>query len=371
MNITCDNNILKKGFLLVESVISSSNLKPILQNVKITAHDNTLELSTTDLEISITYHIECLKVTAPGTIVCPGHKIVSVVKEWNNDRIDIVENERVCEITGKDGYFKILCAIPEDFPVIPSFNDENFIEIDSRVFADMIKKTMFIALADRTKSAYSGILFVVDGEQAKMVTNDGRRLAEIKRKINNPEGMIKSCVIPIKSASQIIKMLVDSDELIKIKIDEKRILIRTKNVTVSSQLIDGKYPDYEKVIPSDLNKFAVLNRAEFISAVRKGAIMTVEDYKLLCFKFFNDMLELKCSTPDVGEARLSMTIEYRDEELEIGFNPDYILDFLRVVDDNQVRFELKDKGTAGVFRLGNYYLYMLMPLKIRETRKSQ
>ncbi|GJQ57988.1 MAG: DNA polymerase III subunit beta [Candidatus Scalindua sp.] len=369
MKVTCDSNILKKGFHLVESVISSSNLKPILQNVKITAYDNRLELSTTDLEVSITYHINPLNISVPGTIVCPEHKISSVVKEWKNNTIDLIENERVCEITGKDGYFKILCATPEDFPHIPNFIDEDFIEIDSQVFAEMIKKTMFIALADKTKTASSGIFFDIDGNQAKMVTNDGRRLAEIKRKINNSKEQTKSCVIPIKSASQILKILVEGEESVKVKIDEKRILIRTENVTLSSQLIDGSYPNYEKVIPSDLNKTSVLNRAEFISAVRKGAIMTVEDYKLLCFKFFNNMLEIKCLTPDVGEARLSMEIEYTDEELEIGFNPDYILDFLRVVEDNQVQFDLKDKGTAGIFRIGNQYQYMLMPLKLREIKK--
>lgn len=370
MKVTCQSDLLKKGFLLVESAVPNSNLQPILQNVKITAHDNTLELSCTDLDVSITYRIDSLTVAVQGTIVCPGHKIASVVKEWKSDTIDLMENERVCEITGKDGYFKIFCAVPEDFPTIPNFNDEHSLEIDNRIFTDMIRKTMFIALADRNKTIQSGILFVVDGDQAKMVTNDGRRLAEIKRKINNPEGVIKSCVIPIKSASQIMKILVDSEGLIKIKIDEKRIQIRTKNVIFSSQLIDGKYPDYEKVIPTGLNKSVVLDRPEFISVVRKGAIMTVEDYKLLCFKFFNNMLELKCLTPDVGEARLSMTIEYTGDELEIGFNPDYILDFLRVVDEDKVRFELRDKSTAGIFRIGNYYLYMLMPLKLREARKS-
>ncbi|MCP5002991.1 MAG: DNA polymerase III subunit beta [Planctomycetes bacterium] len=369
MKITCKSNILKKGFNLVESFISSSNLKPILQNIKITAYDGILELSTTDLEISITYHIDCPDISEPGTIVCSGNKIASVVKEWRNNTIDLIENERVCEITGKDGYFKILCTVPEDFPVIPNFTDEGSIEIENNVFAEMIRKTMFIPLADRTKTDSSGIFFSVEGDQAKMVTNDGRRLAEIKCKINNPDGMTISCIVPIKCASQILKTLAESGELIKVKIDEKRIMIRTRNVTLSSQLIDGRYPNYEKVLPSDLDKTAVINKAEFISSVRKCAIMTVEDYKLLCFRFLNNILELKCLTPEVGEARLSMEVEYKDEELEIGFNPDYVLDFLKEVDDNQVRFELKDMGTAGIFRIGDYYQYMLMPLKLRDTSK--
>ena len=368
MKVTCDSNILKKGFHLVETVISSSNLKPILQNVKISAYDNSLELSTTDLEVSITYRMDCTEVSEPGTIICSENKIASIIKEWGNNTIEIIENEKVCEISCKDDYFKILCADPEEFPVIPDFTDENYVEIENRVFASMIRKTMFIALGDRTKTASSGIFFDIRNDEAKMVANDGRRLAEIKKKINNPGGLAISCIIPIKGVSQILKILSDQEEVIKIKVDEKRILVKTKSSTFCSQLIDGRYPDYEKIIPSDMNKAVTLNRSEFSTAVRKGAIMTIEDYKLLCFKFFNNILELTCSTPDVGESKVSMAIEYRDEELEIGFNPDYILDFMRVVDNDHVLFELRDNKTAGIFKVGGDYQYMIMPLKLRETK---
>ena len=335
--------------------------------MKISACDNSLELTTTDLEVSMTYRMVCTEVSEPGTIVCSENKIASIIKEWSNNTIEIIENEKVCEITCKDDYFKILCADPEEFPVIPTFIDENYVEIESRVFANMIRKTMFIALGDRTKSASSGIFFHISNDEAKMVANDGRRLAEIKKKINNPGGLTKSCIIPIKGISQILKILSDQEEVIRIKVDEKRILVKSTSSTFCSQLIDGRYPDYEKIIPSDMNKPVTLNKAEFSAAVRKGAIMTIEDYKLLCFKFFNNMLEITCSTPDVGESKVSMVIEYSDEELEIGFNPDYILDFMRVVDNDHVLFELRDKKTAGIFKVGDDYQYMVMPLKLRES----
>lgn len=364
MKIKCNTEAIKKGFHAVESVISSSNINPVLQNVKIVAKDNTLELSTTDLEVSVSYLIDSVKVMTPGMMVGPENKIASIVKEWTEDNIEITEEEKKCVIAGENSYFKILCTDPEEFPIIPQFIDDEFIEIDKDVLADMIKKTTFIILGDKTRYGTNGIFLDISENRVKMVANDGRRLAEVKKKINNPNGILKSCIIPIKGVSQIQKIIGEEDEAVKLRIEENRILIKTKNATICSQLLEGQYPRYEEVIPSNLDKRVSLNRQEFASAVRRGSIMTTDEYKLLKFKFSGERLEIKCTSPDVGESKIVIPIEYTGEEMEIGLNPDFVLDFLKNIDSEEVRLELKDSGTAGVFKVGGGCTYVVMPMNL-------
>lgn len=364
MKIKCNKEDIKKGFHIVENIVSSSSIKPILQNIKIVAKDNILELSTTNLESSVSYTINSVEVIEPGVIVCPEIKIASIVKEWTENNIEIAEKDKVCLITGKGSYFKILCTDPEEFPAIPQFVDEDCIEIDKTTLTDMIRKTAFILSGEKAKYGSSGVFLDVNGNQAKMVTNDGRRLAEIKRKVDNPGSLKKNCIIPIKGILQMLRIISEHDDIVKIRIEERRIFMRTKNSILCSQLVEGQYPEYEEVIPSNLDKKVTLDKHIFSSAVRRGAVMTTEEYKLLKFKISNNLLELKCTSPDVGEAKIEEPIEYSGEELEIGLNPDYILDFLKVVDTDKVVLELKNDSTAGVFKVGNNCTYVVMPMSL-------
>jgi len=364
MKIKCNKEDIKKGFHIVENIVSSSSIKPILQNIKIVAKDDTLELSTTDLEVSVSYIVGSVEVIEPGVIVCPEIKIASIIKEWTEECIEIAEKNKVCSITRKDSYFKILCTDPEEFPAIPQFVDEDYIEADKATLTDMIRKTAFILSGEKAKYGSSGIFLDVSGNQAKMVANDGRRLAEIKRKVNNPGDLKENCIVPIKGILQVLRILSDHDDIAKIRIEKRRIFVKTKNSTLCSQLIEGQYPEYEEVIPSNLDKKVTLDKDIFSSAVRRGAVMTTPEYKLLKFKISNNLLELKCISPDVGEAKIEEPIEYSGEELEIGLNPDYILDFLKVVDTDKVVLELKDNSTAGVFKVGNNCTYVVMPMSL-------
>ncbi len=364
MKVRCNKEDIKRGFHIVENIASGSTIKPILQNVKITAKNNTLELSTTDLEVSISYVVDSVEVREPGTIVCPEAKISSIVKEWSENNIEIAEENRICSITGKGSYFKILCAEPEEFPVIPQFVNEDCIEIDRATLTDMVRKTAFILSGEKTKHGSNGVFLGVNSNQARMVTNDGRRLAEIKRKVDNPKRLMARCIIPIKGILQVSRMLSDHDEIVKMRIEERRIFVRTERSTLCSQLIEGQYPEYEEVIPTNLDKRVNLDKNTFSSAVRRGSVMTTEEYKLLRFKILENLLELRCTSPDVGEAKVEMPIEYSGEGLEIGLNPDYILDFIRVVDTDNVGLELKDHNTAAVFKVGNDYTYVVMPMSL-------
>ncbi len=364
MKIKCNKDDIKKGFHIVENVISGSNINPMLQNVKIVAKENTLELSTTDLEVSVSYLMDPVEVITPGTMVGPESQISSIVKEWIEDTVEINEEDKKCVITGKDNYFKILCADPDGFPTIPLFIEEEFIEIDKNVLLDMIKKTAFIILGDRTRHGSSGIFMDICENQIKMVTNDGRRLGEIKKKIDNPDKISGSCIIPIKGIIQMQRILGDQEKVVKLRVEEKRILVKTKNATLCSQLLEGQYPNYEEIIPTNLDKKISINKNELESAIRRVSIMTTDEYKLLRFKFSGNTLEMSCTSPDVGESKAAIPIEYSEGDIEIGLNPEFLLDFLKNVDSERVQLELKDPGTAGVFKVEGGCVYAIAPMNL-------
>ena len=370
MKIKCNKEAIKKGFHAVESVISGSNINPMLQNVKIVAKGKTLELSTTDLEVSVSYMIDTVDIIKPGEMVGPENKIASIVKEWSEDDIEITEEDKKCVIEGKNSYFKILCLDPEEFPTIPKFVDEEYIEIDKDVLTEMIKKTSFIILGDKTRFGTNGVFLDISGKHIKMVANDGRRLAEVKKKIENPNDIARSCIIPIKGVSQILRIISEQEGTVKLRVEDKRILVKTENATLCSQLLEGQYPKYEEVIPSNLDKHASLNRSEFTTAIRRGSIMTTDEYKLLKFKFTKGKLEISCTSPDVGEAKTVVPVEYSGDKLEIGLNPDFVLDFLKNVDTEDIKLDMKDPGTAGVFKAGGGCTYVIMPMNLGEEKTT-
>jgi DNA polymerase III beta subunit len=366
MKIKCDKEAIKKGFHAIESVISGTNINPMLQNVKIVAKGKTLELSTTDLEVSVSYTVGAVEVVEPGKMVGPENKIALIVKEWSEDNIEITEQDKKCIIEGENSYFKILCLDPEEFPTIPKFVNEEYIEIDKEILIEMIKKTSFIILGDKARFGTNGVFLDISGKHIKMVANDGRRLAEVKKKINNPEGITGSCIIPIKGVSQILRIISEQEGTVKLRVEEKRILVKTENAMLCSQLLEGQYPKYEEVIPSNLDKSASLNRNDFATAIRRGSIMTTDEHKLLKLKFAGKTLEINCISPDVGEAKIVVPVKYSGEELEIGLNPDFVLDFLKNVNTGDVKLDMKGPGTAGVFKAGGGCTYVVMPMNLGE-----
>ncbi len=370
MKIKCKKEIIRKGFHIVENVISGSNVNPMLQNVRIVAKDNTLELSTTDMEVSVSYSIDSVEIITPGKMVGPEVQISSIVKEWTEEDIEITEEDMKCVIKGKDNFFKILCTDPDGFPTIPQFIEEECVEIDKNVLLDMIKKTAFIILGDRTKHGTSGVFLEISDNHIKMVANDGRRLSEVKKKIDNPQGISKSCVIPIKGILQMQRIASEQEDLVKLKIEEKRLFVKTKNSTLCSQLLEGQYPKYEEVIPTNLDKKISMDRSIFASAIRRVSIMTTDEYKLLRFKFSGETLEIKCLSPDVGESKTVIPVEYSGEELEIGLNPEFLLDFLKNVDSEGILLELKDPGTAGVLKVGAGCTYVVMPMNLGDEKST-
>jgi DNA polymerase-3 subunit beta len=195
-----------------------------------------------------------------------------------------------------------------------------------------------------------------------MVATDGRRLAHIEKKCKNRAGCDESVIVPTKALDEIIKVLTDDDEKIRLSIGENQVVAKTKSATVSTRLVEGHFPPYESVIPKDHDKKVDLNRERFHSAVRRAALLTSEESSSISLSFGKNELQVLSAAPSTGEARVKLSIEYSGAKVEMSFNPEFLSEFLRVLEDETVRMEFRDASSAGLLRAGKEFLYVVMPV---------
>ncbi len=391
MKIKCNRNSLYKCVQLLSGIISNTTTKPILQNVKIEVNNNLIELFATDLEIGVRYFIDINNESnefEDGIIIVPENKFESILREWDEELIEINNDKNACKISGKNSSFAINCETDtEQFPSSPQFPDEGYLEIDPLIINEMIKRTVFVVIAERIRYTLSGVLFNVDGNKIEMVSTDGRRLSKVKKTIDNPNGIKCSCIIPVKGLVQLDKAISshfkvsdkinteNGGEKLKIKVEENRVLFKAANFILSVQLIEGDYPDYEKIIPKESNFEALLDSNRLKSSVKRAAVVTNDGSKLVKFLFDNNKLLLTAEVSEVGNSKVEMDVIYGAERFEIGFNPDFINDALNVVDNSTVKMKFIDQGKAGVINEelsdgsnGNEddgFLHVVMPINLK------
>ena len=358
MKIRCDTEVIRKGVQVVRNVVSGKGDDVFLHDIMVRAENDCVELSATNLEVSLQYRIDGTTIDEPGVMLCPESKLAPILKEWEAESIGINESKGICCIKGKDSSFKITCGDPEKFPKMPKLNDKDCIEIDKDVLADMLRKVAFIGC---------DVFLKVGVDEAVMVSNDGRRLAEVRKKIGASKNT--SCVIPVKTIPQISNVIKDHEGAVKIKIEKKRIFVQAGSITLCSQLMEVQYPEYEDVIPKGLDKEISAEREAFFSAVHRAAVMTTDEFKLLSFTFEDGKLHLMCNSPDVGEAQVDIPVEYKGDKFAIGLNPDYVNDLSKAIDTDKVTMKLKDHTAACVFESGNTYRYVIMPMELEGGRQ--
>ncbi len=382
MKLKCKQNSIYKGFQIVSGVINQSTTKPILKNVKIEVKENKIELFATDLEVGIKYiinnddYIDC---NEDGIVVVPGSNFENILRDWIEEDVEINSLDKCCEISGESSKFLINGeANIELFPEEPTFVEENFIEIDPFLLNSMIKRTIFVIINERIRYTLSGVLFKIEGDNLYLISTDGRRLSKVSTNINNPDGISCNCIIPVKGLVQLEKAISASlksdhtDEIksvLKVKVENNSILFKTQDFILFSQLIEGKYPDFNKIVPSSSNISITLNTSKLRSAVKRASVVTTENSNVVKFNFYNNKLILTAEASDVGNSQVVIDIDYSDDQFEIGFNPSFISEALNVVTNDLVEMKFTEHGKAGTlnetFNSNNdKFVHVIMPISL-------
>ena len=363
MKISCSRSELRDALRVVAGVIDPRNIKPILKDIHIRTADDGIEVSATDLEVGIKYLVRDVEIDETGGIVIPADPIYGIVAELREDKLSMEVKDNHLIVQGKASRFEILGVSEEDFPEIPGFPEEESLEVEGAIFHEMVVKTIFAVGIEKQRYALSGTLFVATARSARleMVGSDGRRLAVIRRKANRPSPFGSSAIIPVKALQQAEKMI-SQEEIIKINLQERQILLKTEKGVLVAQLVEGRFPPYNEVVPDDCDKKLEVQRGDFENAIRQAAVLASRDSRAVSLDMREGSLVVESSSPEAGAARAEIPVKYEGEPVAIRFNPDYLLDGIKAIEDDTIRLELKDPTRAAVMRAGPDYLYLIMPV---------
>lgn len=366
MKAICHREGLLSACQLASAAIPARDVKPILKNLKAIAGDGRCTLMATDMEVGIRLDVQGLTIQEPGEAILPAAKLLAILRETRDGELTIEADPSACLVKGPSLEFEMPSEDPAQYPDLPTFAEDKFHEITSGNLREMIRRTVFATADETARYSMTGVLWELEGNTAKLVATDGRRLAlaqgaAVEQGGHTTKG--QAPVVPTKAMNLLERNLQDDEETVKVCLRPNEVLFRTERAVIYSRLVEGRFPDYKQVMPKKQGTRVVLQAAPFQAAVRQAAIMTDEDSKRVTFRFSKDNLTLKAQGATAGRSKVELPIEYDSKTVEIGFNPVYLVDMLKVLPaDAELTLDLIDAGSPALFRYGADYSYLVMPL---------
>ncbi len=370
--------VIERGELLralghVTSVVERRTTIPILSNVLLKASGSALAFKATDLEREVVEEINA-SVEEPGSLTVPAHMLHDIVRklpdgaevELNRDG----ENERLALRAGSSR-FALQTLSAEEFPDIAVGDLPYSFEISAGDLKRLIDKTRFAISTEETRYYLNGIYLhtaaSADGSPVlRAVATDGHRLAQVDLPLPDGADGMPGVIVPRKTVHEVHRLLEASGGSVTVGVSESKIRFEIGSVTLTSKLIDGTFPDYQRVIPDQNDKELKVGNAEFMSAVDRVSTIASERGRAVKLAVSSDKLVLSVNNPEGGSATEELDVEYAADELEIGFNARYLLDIASQLEGEEARFLLSDPGSPAMVRdaSGNGALYVVMPMRV-------
>ena len=368
MKIVCHREGLLNGCQLASAAVPARDVKPILKNLKAVVQDDRCTLMATDLELGIRLEVRGIKVEVAGEALFPTSRMVSILRESNEEELTIEADAEKCTVTGKSMEFEMASEDPAAFPDIPSFNEKKYHEIAAGELREMIRRTVFAAAAAEHSrySATTGILCEFEESQIALVATDGRRLALAQGQAqahgdHSTKGMMP--VVPAKAFNLLERNLGEPDEKVLISLRPNEVLMKTDRAMIYSRLVEGRFPNHRQVLPTKHVARIPLTVGPFLTSVRQAAIMTDEESKRVTFHFAKKKLTMEAKGLETGRSKVEHAIDFDGKNINISFDPKFITDMLKVLEpDTLLAFELTDANSPAVFRYEPHYLYVVVPL---------
>lgn len=363
MKFNVTKTALLAGLQTVQNVVNIRSTLPILANVLISAKKGKLAFTTTDLDVSVKCEVEA-DVSKTGSTTLPARRLSSIVRELPDSGIEIsVDEKNAATVKCGSSFFKIIGLSDEEFPPIPKPGEKYTYKFDQSAFKEMLRKTSYSASADETRYVLNGVYLNFQGGKVTMVATDGRRLALVEYEVEFPKEAEASMILPTKAVTQLLHSLGDEGEL-KIHAQDNSATFEFGDVVVTTKLIDGTYPNYKQVIPAQCEERVTVERESLLTALKRVSLLTTDKSNATKLSFTKNKLSVSTTTPDVGEARETIPIKYTGKEISVAFNPEYMMDPLRNLDNDEVFIELTDELSPGVIKCDIPFLYVLMPMRI-------
>lgn len=363
MKLICDRLALLDALSATSGVTSTRTPKPILQCVRFTAEKDQLTLTAYDQEVGLRYRVRQVEVNKPGDTLVAGERLFAIVRESADETLAFETSQDVLHIRGSDSHFQIVGQNVREFPPVPDLEGNPNFTVKIGPLRSAVDQTLFAAARENTRYAINGVLWEKQAKQLNLVATDGRRLAMSSASLEKSVGEDTQAIVPTKALNLLSKLHYSPDESLDIRLDSNQIVLRSERATISSVLVEGHFPKYQDVIPRDQDKKIALVTTEFLSAVKRAALLSNAESKGIRLSLSSEGMVLTSRAPEQGEATVRQKVDYSGPELTIGFNPEFLIDALRVCGEN-ISLELRDGAKPGVIKSGPTFQYVVMPVNL-------
>ncbi|TQV82717.1 DNA polymerase III subunit beta [Exilibacterium tricleocarpae] len=367
MKFTVTREALLKPLQLVAGVVERRQTLPVLANVLVVLEGDQLSLTGTDLEVEIVGRIQLDQAGESGEITVPARKLVDICRSLpDSSKLDISEeNQRVIVKSGRSRF--TLSTLPaNDFPNVEDSAGDLKFTCEQRVIKRLIDRTGFAMAHQDVRYYLNGMLWEVQTGQLRVVATDGHRLAMCTREVDVTADEVVQAILPRKGVIELSRLLNDGDETIDVWLGSNHIRANTEDFTFTSKLVDGKFPDYERVLPKGGTKVVFGSRSELGQAFGRTAILSNEKYRGVRLLLDDGLLTIVANNPEQEEAEEQVVVDYTGEKLEIGFNVSYLQDVANVLSSDNIKMILSDANSSALVEEpeGGDSTYVVMPMRL-------
>lgn len=375
MKFKVNRDHFSHGLQQVLNVVGTRATMPILGHVLLEAKDGRIALTTTNLDLGIRCSIAG-EVETEGTLTLPVRKLSTIVRELPNLDVELdASGGTQAKISSGRSTFRLMGLSPEEFPPLPQFDDERSYTLSQEDLARMLKSVSYAQSQDETRYIMNGVFFAFEEARLTTAATDGRRLAVVHQEMEVPDDRAGSLILPAKTVGEVERLLGQGAEA-RIVFNERQVKFEIETdgekgtsglqgaIHLVSKLVEGNYPNYRQVIPKESDQRIRVERELLLECVKRAALVTSDRSLAVRLKISENLLEISGSSPDLGESHESVAIAYEGPEVQVAFNPQFLMEPLRNIATDEVFLEFKDELSPGVFKTMDSFLCVVMPLRL-------
>jgi DNA polymerase III subunit beta len=349
---------------LAASFCPARSPRPIVQDVLLEVLDGEVIMAATDAEVSVRTRYRADGVTGSGRAALPALTLLSAVRALSSDALHVTDSGVLHEISGGKSLFKLHGDDPELFPSIPSVDVSRAVRVPVAAFVDLCNRTMFAAARDMGRYAFNGVLLEIDPNEITLVATDGRRLAMARMECATGVSERRSSIVPVKGLIQLQRAAADGGEELAIDLRENQVAFRLSGSEIVAQLVEGEFPDFRAVLPKDkdMPRQVELDREELARAIHRASLTAGDQGRAIELSFDKGLLCVTSRQEGLGEARSEMGVAYDGDAIGIRFNPEFLGEYLKALEEETVTFRFKDRISAGEFSSSGNARYVVMPI---------
>jgi DNA polymerase III subunit beta len=367
MKVICNRARLAEALALVSSVAMARSPRPILQCLRMQAEDGqggSLTLLATDLELGLKCEIKEVEVIEAGQTVASAAKLNAIVHEVTDETVTIATEQDNLEVIAAGSKFKLFTFDPNEFPPVAPKEEGQVFKISAGELTRVSELTVYAAAKETTRYAINGLLIEVSGNKLIIVGTDGRRLAKAGTTLPTKVPTPINTIVPARAVTMLTRLTTDPETEVTVRVTDSQIAFEVPNALMVSSVIEGKYPSYDAVIPKESSCKVKVDRLVLLSGLRRASLLVSRDSRGVKVQLLKNKMVIEAHSPEEGEAAVEVPIELDGEPIQIAFNPDYLVDPLKVLTMEQVTMEFRAPNTPAVLKAGVDFIYVLMPVTL-------